>query len=214
MTEREITRKDELFLPVVEKINDNQTFLAEHPKKLLKDGNFAKIPWLTGINSAEGLLVAVRKYQSIAQVFIYEREMQVVNFFPAFVMTSKIRWQIGTNWTGLAKEILMLSPEENTCNGFIRESYFGQRSLDSLNVLPKYIQMMSDRFFNVPFLKAVNSHAASAPVFAYHFSRSGPSPCKTLLRIDSRYPRLIGVIRAQTQRWIDNIRGVRSQLGK
>ena len=55
--------KSDYFLPVIEAVDDENSFLIEHPKKSLEDGKSAKVPWLTGINSAEGLLIAIRKVQ-------------------------------------------------------------------------------------------------------------------------------------------------------
>ena len=52
---------DDLFLPVVETIDDEEAFLTEHPTSILERGDYDQVPWMTGVNSAEGLFIAIRK---------------------------------------------------------------------------------------------------------------------------------------------------------
>jgi hypothetical protein len=50
-----------LYGPTVEAINDEKTFLGEEPINILKSGNFMRIPWIAGVNSADGVLFAASK---------------------------------------------------------------------------------------------------------------------------------------------------------
>ena len=47
-----------VFVPTVEIINDSDSFLVESPEKIMKKGNFNKVPWLTGVTSEEGLITS------------------------------------------------------------------------------------------------------------------------------------------------------------
>jgi hypothetical protein len=44
-----------MFGPTIEVIDDKHAFLSEDPLITLQKGNFQKIPWITGVNSHEGL---------------------------------------------------------------------------------------------------------------------------------------------------------------
>lgn len=43
------------YAPSVEAVIDENTFLPEEPIKMLREGNFAHVPWLNGVDSEEGL---------------------------------------------------------------------------------------------------------------------------------------------------------------
>lgn len=43
------------YAPSVEAVVDKGTFLPDQPIELLKRGEFAKIPWMAGVDSEEGL---------------------------------------------------------------------------------------------------------------------------------------------------------------
>ena len=45
-----------MLVPTVEAIVDAETFLPDHPQKLMKAGKFTKVPLLLGGNAHEGLL--------------------------------------------------------------------------------------------------------------------------------------------------------------
>ena len=57
-----------LFVPTVETVKDERTFLGEQPEEVLKSGDFNKVPFLTGVNSHEGLIASARK--SILYYFV------------------------------------------------------------------------------------------------------------------------------------------------
>lgn len=43
------------FKPVIEHEHDG-AFLTQHPREIIKNGEIAQIPWITGITSSEGVL--------------------------------------------------------------------------------------------------------------------------------------------------------------
>lgn len=49
------------FKPVVEKFAP-EPFLPEHPEDALRAGRFAKVPWITGLNSGDGALSVAAIY--------------------------------------------------------------------------------------------------------------------------------------------------------
>lgn len=73
----------DVFVPTVElNITDGNTFLAEHPKKLLQAGKINKVPAIIGFNSEEGLLnsagrlllipiFSVNRFQDIITLLTY-----------------------------------------------------------------------------------------------------------------------------------------------
>lgn len=130
-------------------------------------------------------------------------------FLAAFVVNPRLRKRLDQNWDKLAPELLFAEAVPNSGRNYqkIREFYFGRRHLTSLFVLSEFTQMLTDRFFLVSFVKSVNEHAKGAPVYAYYFTKNGPSPYRPLTRAraDSSYPSLIELARAQLQSWIDGI---------
>ena len=45
-----------IFAPSIEAVVDQNTFLHKHPYEILKAGEQNDVPWITGLNSDEGLL--------------------------------------------------------------------------------------------------------------------------------------------------------------
>lgn len=51
-----------VFLPTIEtETGDGSSFLTQRPRTIIDSGNFHKVPLLTGINDAEGLLISARE---------------------------------------------------------------------------------------------------------------------------------------------------------
>jgi len=49
------------YAPSVEAVIDDTTFLPYEPLEMLKNGSFAKVPWLTGVDSQEGMPFSLGK---------------------------------------------------------------------------------------------------------------------------------------------------------
>jgi carboxylesterase type B len=51
------------FFPTIEKdFGDGTDFLSKKPMKILQSGKFARVPFMTGVNSAEGLMISSSKF--------------------------------------------------------------------------------------------------------------------------------------------------------
>lgn len=46
----------------------DESFLPDHPYTLMSQGKFHKVPWITGTNADEGLLLTGRKSHSSMQI--------------------------------------------------------------------------------------------------------------------------------------------------
>ena len=97
----------------------------------------------------------------------------------------------------------MLSPAERAKSDSIRKFYFGNQSLNTTDIVPDYITLMTDRHYHVPFYQAVNVHGAEASTYAYYYSKRGASLYNILLKVPERYPRVLGFFRGFIQNWID-----------
>lgn len=52
------------FRPTIEfDFGDGQAMITEHPQRIINSGNFNKVPYMVGVNSGEGILLATRKFE-------------------------------------------------------------------------------------------------------------------------------------------------------
>lgn len=49
-----------LYAPTIE-LQAEDAFISEPPQNIIKNGDIAKVPWLVGVNSEEGLIYSARK---------------------------------------------------------------------------------------------------------------------------------------------------------
>lgn len=112
---------------------------------------------------------------------------------------------------------MFLTPEERRGTEAIRRFYFREATdISSLDALPEYLNLQSDRWFNVEFYKAVNEHGTRAPTYAYYYTKIGPSICDIFSNLNRRAPRLLGIASSRLQDWIraDFLRTPRQRIGK
>lgn len=50
-----------LFKPSLELVQNDNTFITESPFRLLAQGKFAQVPFMTGVNSHEGIIFSASK---------------------------------------------------------------------------------------------------------------------------------------------------------
>ncbi|XP_059483675.1 venom carboxylesterase-6-like isoform X2 [Neocloeon triangulifer] len=150
--------------PVVEG-NSNAAFLPEAPIKMLESGNFAHLPWVTGVTGAEGL------YPSATFV---AKEHEIAKFDAEFDRLAP--FLLDFNYTVASGEQMA-----SVVNA-IRTEYFGQDKIDSSKVR-QIVQMISDRLFLVDAQKAAEVQAASskAPVWFYYFTFRGEHSLSDLM---------------------------------
>ena len=89
-------------------------------------------------------------------------------------------------------------------------------NVSSLDALPEYTKMMSDRYFVMPLYKALQFHANRAPTYAYHYAKRGPSVFNVFLKFNERIPKMLGYASAVARNWVDVnvLRKPRGQHGK
>ena len=52
---------EDAFIPTIETVMHEDTFLPAHPLQMIKNGSLARIPWMAGVNSDEGLYLIARE---------------------------------------------------------------------------------------------------------------------------------------------------------
>ncbi|CAG7730475.1 unnamed protein product [Allacma fusca] len=144
------------FAPVVESIEHSietgPVFLHEPPMKLLREGRFRKVPWLTGVNSADGL-----------------------TFPAASILNSKTALKdLDTNWKRFAPLIFGykdLAPNPISVSQKIRDFYFGSNGgIIDHNVRENFSNALSDRNFFRCARNCALLYAKESPVWIYYFT--------------------------------------------
>ncbi|XP_068084823.1 juvenile hormone esterase [Anabrus simplex] len=142
--------------PVVEPVVEGETaFLLEHPHTLLEAGKFQKVPYIAGLNSAEGIATVS------AGIFGEGWTLQDVD----------------QNFPEVFKPELRYCKEEACGDSMvakIRSFYIGDKHLSN-DTMENLVELCTDIFFGDPVLYTVNkmSSQSSAPVFFYQFSYDG-----------------------------------------
>ncbi|XP_046744931.1 venom carboxylesterase-6-like [Diprion similis] len=143
------------FGPVVEKGGGEFTFIDKPPIEVINTGQAQDIPWITGVVSEEGL-------------------------FPgAEFVANKTRLEdLNENWLEYAPHLLDYNftiplRDQNEISTLIRQSYLGDKAIDSDSV-NHTVRMMSDRLFNYHAAEAARLQArAGNTVSFYYFSYRG-----------------------------------------
>lgn len=134
-----------MFAPTIEVINDEHAFLTEDPLTTLKNGNFPKIPWIVGVNEAEGL------------------------FGSAAIFTNKTKKDLVTKkWkTGFPSYFWYKRDDQLTTK--IRDYYFSQ-SITEEEFAKNITNSLSARAFYHPLSRAVKLYAKHAETYLYYFN--------------------------------------------
>ena len=135
----------------------------------------------------------------------------------AFFTNATFRRELQQNWANYSVYELLLNPEERHASGAIRDYYLGKGTdLTSLDSIPKYARLLSDRWFDIPMYKALNLHAAKAPAYAYYYSKMGPSSADLYELLGNRYHRLAEILMARLRDWFmsDILRMPRRKYGE
>ncbi|KAB0797793.1 hypothetical protein PPYR_08786 [Photinus pyralis] len=139
------------FTPVVEPIQ-NGAFLPVHPLSVLKQGNYAPVPWISGVNSEEG---AIKFSPIFLQKKLLEDLNQDFNHIMALTVNTKNK------------------KFENDASK-IREFYFGTKKIGA-DTFVNSVNLYSDLYFTVATQNAVNLHFkySQQPVYYYMYSHAG-----------------------------------------
>ncbi|KAI4470686.1 carboxylic ester hydrolase [Holotrichia oblita] len=140
---------------VVEKSGSNK-FLVEHPYRLLKEGRFYDVPWITSLTSEEGLYPAAD-----------------------YVLKRNYLSELDKRWLELAPSVLDYNytiPDgiKDQVSTQIKDEYLKGQPI-SPTTYKNLIDMMSDRLFSIPAEKAakLQAHSTKSPVYVYYFCYTG-----------------------------------------
>nr|CAD7568084.1 unnamed protein product [Timema californicum] len=137
---------------------DADAFIPGDPIKLLKEGRFHKVPFIIGVNSAEGKLALTGMFNCCDVVEI-EKDFQ-----------RTVPWNLSL---GLGTQ---------TCKDIadkLRKFYFGNKPVNEKTV-QNYVDMQSDLHFNYGFYKSVKLQVeqSNSPIYAYEYDHKKPIKLK------------------------------------
>ncbi|CAG7822765.1 unnamed protein product [Allacma fusca] len=141
-------------IPATRKNKD--VFLPDHPYILMSTGQFHPVPWITGINSEEGLLLTGR-----------------------IALDEALSAQLDYNWQGVIPEYLVYPPEFTNITKRLFDFYLKKppsSSAGKLNFRVNFsnlTDLMTDRLYLVATREAVEHHSKKAPVYVYHNKHHG-----------------------------------------
>ncbi|XP_063218438.1 uncharacterized protein LOC134528616 [Bacillus rossius redtenbacheri] len=130
-----------------------EAFLPDSPRRLLESGLFSKVPFITGVTSAEGK----------------------VYFIDTLLLTRLS--DVDRNFTSVLPMELSDNLDVETCNEIakcVKKFYFGEKPLNK-DTVAQFIDMQSDLEFVFPAHEAARRHAQwcqPAATFAYLFDHS------------------------------------------
>jgi juvenile-hormone esterase len=145
--------------PVVENCEDYKGFLCDDPMDLWKNGNYAKVPFLSGFMDNDG---GVRALGIISnQTLINELNNNYMELIPKLMEVDNEKA------TDEYKKLLVKKIEEKYFHGHFKV----RNDSDALN------RLYNDRAFFTPFYNMYNQHVnndRSTPSYMYKFSVQGP----------------------------------------
>ncbi|CAG7835739.1 unnamed protein product [Allacma fusca] len=146
-----------LFRPTVEAGNDSETFLAQDPLDVVKQGKAHRVPWITGVTGDEGLITSSCFYSKPETVESYEskweentlRAFGIPSKFPnATKISKKLReYYLQSNSTVAITKSKMLQFTEIKTGGFSLRSLYFALTQTSNQFLPVKIFNVLNHFF-------------------------------------------------------------------
>jgi len=145
---------------------DENTFLSESPIELVKSSRVNNVPWLTGVNSEEGLVYLI-----------------------PIIRNATMNSLVNSQWDTFAEKIINLKGGEATPKLLqdIRRFYLNNSDI-SLATLKKSADMISDRAFFLDNHDAVVLHSQVNKVFPYYYTYNGSYAMAKLLFVKSSLP--------------------------
>ncbi|CAG0907364.1 unnamed protein product [Darwinula stevensoni] len=137
------------FTPRVDSEAKNP-FLPDDPKILLREGRFAKVPFMTGVTREEGIM------------FIY----------PA-LLNETLLPEIDGNWDFYCPRIFLGKTEDtgDYCSR-LRKQYLGDQPINRHNRY-ELVRMTGDQMMNVGALETVKAQSHFVPTYLYSFEYEG-----------------------------------------
>ncbi|XP_022826874.1 cholinesterase 1-like [Spodoptera litura] len=173
-----------VFSPCVERITGTEAFLIDSPLRILKKGNYVKVPILYGFSSMEGLL-------RIDMFDIWKDKMnkKFSDFLPA-----DLGFKSDTEKEQVAQTV--------------KKFYFGKEPVHRETIFG-YIDFFSDVLFTYPMLRAVKLHAEAGHhevyLYEYTFSDNGSTTDSHSIKRSAEHG-------AQSMAWLDNMNGKSESL--
>ncbi|PNF42088.1 Esterase FE4 [Cryptotermes secundus] len=153
MTEVERDLGTVFFKPTAE-VENQDVFLPAEPADLITLGKFHEVPFLTGVNSSEGLLCLREVMAKPAVLKKYDNDFEIL-------LPSNLNLERNT-------------PKSKEAAQKIKSFYFGDQPV-SQETLSQYVDLSSDAWFVTGVHTTAKLHAArsGAPVYLYQFSFDG-----------------------------------------
>ncbi|XP_069668717.1 esterase FE4-like isoform X2 [Periplaneta americana] len=142
-----------IFLPTVETVaGDQETFLPAHPQELISAGKFQHVPFITGVNSQEGLI----HLQGLTDSAIEKLDANFQRLLPIDVPVNMD--------TDLSQNI----------SNKMKEFYFGKKHFNEDTKI-EYSRLTTDSWFSYQTYTCVKklSLLSTEPVYFYKFSFDG-----------------------------------------
>ncbi|XP_035704175.1 venom carboxylesterase-6 [Folsomia candida] len=158
---RTVANPAEYFAPSVETFWNEDTFLKKTPREILHDGDYLKIPLMSGVSSSEGLLYTARLM--VDQYAKLNMDQKFASWIPRF---------------------LYYDPNNETKTEIIKSFYFPNhkidltRSKDFVNLT----NLLSDGCFFHPSHEFAKLYASNAPVYLYYNTYEGRVSVFDILR--------------------------------
>ncbi|XP_067006818.2 juvenile hormone esterase-like isoform X2 [Anabrus simplex] len=132
------------------------SFLPDHPSRLLEEGRFHKVPFISGVTSSEGL------------AFIK---------FGGLLDGSRTEKEINENFSKVLKRDVRGCNEVDNCDELIAriKSFYFEDQPFSMDLIEKFIELTSDVAFNEGLIESLNvmSNHTTTPLYMYHLSYDG-----------------------------------------
>jgi carboxylesterase type B len=162
-----------IFAPSVEvgDPNDPNTFLAEHPYKILEEGRAYRVPYITGLNSEEGLYLNGRIMNNPRLIKLIETRWDDIS--AQFLqynasnkeITEKIKQFYNLNSAAVQENTLTKLENETSKTDLLDFNYFEE--------FHKLTNIFSDRMYNTATRESVRLQAQFSPVYTYYNSYQG-----------------------------------------
>ncbi|XP_068082698.1 esterase FE4 isoform X2 [Anabrus simplex] len=148
------------FAPCLEpKVKGKETFLFELPSTIIRQGTYHKVPFITGITSAEALLMVGG---STYDVLKDKKDRKFVSDnLPKFIQSELRFCNNEPCGIQMANEV--------------KNFYFGNKSIDDNNTINDLVQMISDAKFREGAVHTAQNMSVrtSTPIYFYEFSYDG-----------------------------------------
>lgn len=145
-----LLEKDE-FVPSVEPVVNNDTFLSRRPIEVLRDGDANPVPYLLGVTSGEGSLRSAR-----------------------FEVQPELLPKLATNWSNLIGRVMFFDedPVHPEVTRQLAHFYFKQttRVNNEVDVMRALTLLSGDALFYEPVHSTAKYHAKTgAPTYLYYY---------------------------------------------